>query len=67
MDIEIGNAGRLLTLDETAEILRKTPAQLRYLLASGQAPKHGKIGGRIMFRRSDVEAFIEAAFAEASA
>lgn len=56
----------LLTLPETAEILRKSQAQLRWMLHQGTAPKSAIIGGRRMFRRADVEAFIEAAFEEAS-
>ena len=57
---------RLLTLDETAERLRKTPSQLRWMRQTGNAPKSAKIGGRIVFRESDVDAFIAAAFDAAS-
>jgi len=53
----------LWTLDETAKALRKSPAQLRWMLHNGTAPKSAKIGGRRMFRQADVEQFIEAAFA----
>lgn len=53
---------RLLTLEETAELLRKTPAALRYQVHKGTAPKSAKILGRRMFRAADVEAFIEAQF-----
>ncbi|PWF82014.1 helix-turn-helix transcriptional regulator [Kocuria rosea] len=56
-------ANRLLTLEETAELLRKTPAALRYQVHKGTAPKSAKILGRRMFRAADVEAFIEAQFA----
>ncbi len=54
----------LLTLKETAQRLRKSEGQLRWMVHSGTAPKSGLIGGRRMFRESDVEAFIEAAFDE---
>lgn len=54
----------LLTLSETAERLRKSEAQLRWMIHSGTAPRSAKIGGRRMFRESDVEAFIESAFDE---
>lgn len=54
----------LLTLSETAEQLRKTESQLRWMIHTGTAPKHAKIGGRIMFRASDVAEFVSAAFAE---
>jgi len=52
----------LLTLAETAERLRKSEAQLRWMLHNGTAPKSALIGGRRMFREADVEAYIDAAF-----
>ena len=58
---------RLLTLDEVAEKLRKTPASLRFMIHKGTAPKSAKIGGRRMFRDVDIEAYIEAAFATRAA
>ena len=57
---------KLLTLDETAEQLRKSPAQLRWMIHNSTAPKSAKIGGRRMFRDVDVEAYIAAAFATAA-
>ena len=57
----------LLTLDETAEQLRKSPSQLRWMIHQGTAPKSALIGGRRMFRSADVEAYIEAAFSQAVA
>ena len=54
----------LLTLSETAELLRKSDAQLRWMLHNGNAPKSALIGGRRMFRQSDVNEFIEKAFAD---
>lgn len=53
---------QLLTLIECADLLRKTEAQLRWMIYQGTAPKSAKIGGRRMFRRSDVEAWIDAQF-----
>lgn len=52
----------LLTLDETAIRLRKSPQTLRWMLHRGTAPKSALIGGRRMFREADVEAYIAAAF-----
>jgi predicted DNA-binding transcriptional regulator AlpA len=52
----------LLTLAETAERLRKSEAQLRWMIHAATAPKSAKIGGRRMFRASDVEDYINAAF-----
>lgn len=57
----------LLFVNDVAKRLRRSPAQLRYMIAEGTAPKHAKIGGRICFRESDVEAFIADAFAKADA
>lgn len=56
----------LWTLTETAEALRKSPAQLRWMIHTGTAPKSALIGGRRMFRAEDVEKYIEQAFSEAS-
>jgi predicted DNA-binding transcriptional regulator AlpA len=56
----------LLTLEETAEQLRKSPASLNWMIHKGTAPKSAKIGGRRMFRASDVAEFIDAAFDVAS-
>jgi predicted DNA-binding transcriptional regulator AlpA len=53
----------LLTLEETAQALRKSPAQLRWMIHKGRAPRSALIGGRRMFRASDVNSFVEAAFA----
>ncbi|PWD94485.1 helix-turn-helix domain-containing protein [Kocuria rosea] len=55
-------ADKLLTVEEVAEMLRKTPSALRYQIHKGTAPRSAKIGGRRMFRESDVIAYIDAAF-----
>jgi excisionase family DNA binding protein len=57
----------LLTLGEAAERLRKSEAQLRWMIHTGTAPRSAKIGGRRMFRASDVEDYINAAFEAESA
>lgn len=54
---------RLLTLQETATRLRKTEKQLRWMLYAGTGPKSAKIGGRLVFREKDIDAFVEEAFA----
>lgn len=54
----------LLTVPETAEVLRKSEAQLRWMIHMGTAPKSALIGGRRMFRQSDIEDYINAAFEE---
>jgi excisionase family DNA binding protein len=53
----------LLTIDEVAAELRRTPASVRWLIFDGQI-KSGKLGGRRLIRRSDLNAWIDAAFAE---
>jgi predicted DNA-binding transcriptional regulator AlpA len=54
----------LLTLQEVAEMLRKTPAQLRWMRHSGTGPRSAKIGGRVMYREQDVIDWINQAFEE---
>lgn len=56
---------KLLTLEEVAEMLRRSPAQVRYMRSVNSGPRSAKIGGRIMFREADVIAYIDAAFEEA--
>lgn len=56
----------LMTLTETAERLRKSPAQIRWMLHAGTAPKSALIGGRRMFRESDIEDYINRAFEDAA-
>lgn len=58
-------APNLMFVSEVAARLRRSPAQLRWMIHNGTAPQHGKIAGRIVFREADVEKFIEDAFAEA--
>lgn len=57
---------KLMFIPEVAERLNRSPGQLRFMIQRGTAPRHAKIAGRVVFRTSDVEAFIEAAFKEAS-
>lgn len=56
---------RILFIDEVADRLRRTPAQLRWMIHSGTAPKSAMIAGRRCWRESDVEKYIADAFAEA--
>lgn len=55
-------AMKLLTLDEVAEMLRKSPAQLRFMRHAKTGPKSGKLGGRVMYREQDVIEWVNAAF-----
>lgn len=66
--METTTAMKLLTLDEVAEILRKSPAQMRWMRHNGTGPRAARLGGRIMYREKDVIDWVNAAFeAEASA
>lgn len=53
---------RLLYIEEVADMLRKSPASLRFMIHAGTAPRSAKIGGRRMFRESDVLAWVDAQF-----
>ena len=53
---------RLIFIDEAAEMISRSPAQLRWMITAGTAPKHAKIAGRIVFREADVLKFIDDAF-----
>ncbi len=56
----------LLFVDEVAAELRRSVDATRWLINSGQL-KAGKLGGRVVVRRSDLDAFIASAFQEVSA
>ncbi|MBT1676787.1 helix-turn-helix transcriptional regulator [Curtobacterium aurantiacum] len=56
----------LLTLTETAERIRRTPAALRYMIHKGTAPRSALLAGRRFFKESDVTEWVESAFQEAS-
>lgn len=58
---------KLLMIPEAAERLNRTRGQLEWMIKAGTAPRHAKIGGRIVFKESDIEAFIDEAFAAADA
>lgn len=42
--------------------LKKFPAQMGCMTHMGTGPKSAKVGGRVMFRESDVMAWIDAQF-----
>ena len=64
--IETPQLDQILFVEDLAERLRRSQSQIRWMIQQGTAPKHAKIAGRICFKSSDVEAYIEAAFSEAS-
>jgi excisionase family DNA binding protein len=55
--------GELLTVAEVAELTRLSPATLRYWRSTGhvQAPKSFRLGRPVMYRRADVEKWVDEA------
>ena len=56
---------KLMFIGDVAERLRRTPAQLRWMVHTGTAPQSAMIGGRRCWRESDVEKYIADAFSSA--
>ncbi|KYH43669.1 helix-turn-helix domain-containing protein [Branchiibius sp. NY16-3462-2] len=54
----------LMTLEEVAAWLRKSQSQLRWMRHNRTGPRSALIGGRITYRRSEVEAWLDAQFDE---
>jgi excisionase family DNA binding protein len=50
----------LLTINEAAEILRAPVATLRYWRHLGTGPRSFRPGRRVLYRRADVHAWIDA-------
>jgi DNA-binding transcriptional MerR regulator len=50
---------RLLTTKEVAEITRLAPETLRYWRWKGIGPKSFRLGSRVVYRETDVLAWIE--------
>lgn len=50
---------KLLTLSEVAEMLRTPEATLRYWRHAGTGPRSFKIVGRVAYKLSDVERWLE--------
>lgn len=58
------NTSDLLDIDEAAALAKKPVSTMRWLRATGQGPRSGKLGRRVVYRREDVEAWIASAFDE---
>ena len=54
---------RLLTAAEVAERVRRPIATVRYWRFQGTGPKGANVAGRVLYRESDVEAWIAEQFA----
>ena len=56
------NINKLLTVEEVAVLLRRSPAAVRYMRHAGTGPRSAKVAGRVMWRETDVLAYIDEAF-----
>ncbi len=52
----------LMTIEEVAEATRLPVNTLYHYRATGQGPQSAKLGRRVVYRRSDVDAWITEAF-----
>ena len=52
----------LLTIDEAAVESRTPVATLRYWRHQGTGPKSFKVGRRVMYRRTDLRAWLQAQY-----
>lgn len=55
----------LLTMPEAAEYVGLAVATLRFYRATETGPKSFRLGKRIVYKRTDLDAWIEAAYAQA--
>lgn len=55
---------QLLTVEEASQALRVPVGTLRHWRLHGKGPKAARIGKRIMYRRSDLDAFVDDLFAQ---
>ncbi|PPF14484.1 AlpA family transcriptional regulator [Rathayibacter sp. AY1A7] len=65
-NIERAPSSRLLTVREAADRIGRTEASVRWLIHQGTFAKTAVVGGRRVTRESDLQAWIDAAFAQAS-
>lgn len=56
---------RLIYTEDVAVILNRTPGAVRFMIHKGAAPPSALVGGRRMFRESEVWAWINAQFDKA--
>ncbi len=56
----------LLTTDEAATLLELTAGTLKNYRVDGKGPHYKKIGGKVRYRRSDLESWITTIEPEAS-
>lgn len=54
----------LLTTEEVSTLVGIPQATLRYWRHNGEGPRSAKLGGRVVYRKTDVLAWVDAAFEE---
>ena len=62
-----GIADELITIQRLSEEISIPANTLRYWRTQGTGPKSARIGRRVMYRRADVERWIEEQFADGAA
>lgn len=64
--IENNKTRELLDINEVSDMTGTSVATLRWWIAqnNGSGPRYGRLGRRIVYRRIDVDAWIDAAFAD---
>jgi predicted DNA-binding transcriptional regulator AlpA len=55
---------QIMRVPEVAELTGVSESTLRFWRSTGQGPKSAKLGRRIVYRLSDVEAWVDAQFDE---
>lgn len=56
----------LLTLPEVSEMLRTPAATLRFWRHKGTGPRSFRVGGRVLYKQADVQAWLEQQYESAS-
>ena len=52
----------LMFVSEVAEYLRRSENTIRWMIYEGKAPRHAKVAGRIVFRKTDVDTWLDEQF-----
>lgn len=52
----------LLNIEQAAQRIGRSPAALRYMIHRGTGPRSALLAGRRVFKASDIDDWVEAAF-----
>ena len=58
-EIELNPPKENLVTEEVARLMRTTPSTIRYWRHTGYGPKGFRVGRRVLYRASDVAAWLE--------